>query len=109
MTEIFPYIFENRWILIVLITPVGCFIWYKIRFKFLTDIILPFGIIGVVLTGLGVVLCNTTVSTAQTINVLMLQELHVAGKLIPIGYIFIIFSLIACVDACLEKAFKTKN
>ena len=109
MEELFHFINEKLWILIVLITPVICFIWYKLRYRFLSDLILPFFIFGIVITVVGVVLSNATVSTTQTINALMLKELHVAGKLIPIGYIFVLFSLIAMVDTVLNRMFKINN
>ena len=103
------YIYENMWVLIVLITPLIVFVWYKTKFTNLSDLIKPFFFIGLILTALGIFLNNITFSTEKTIQSLLLKDIEVAGKFIPIGYCFILMALLSFIDTLFDKIFKTNK
>jgi len=107
MQQIINWVFENIFLLIILVLPPACYVWYKIKQENLKFLTLPFFVIGIILVSLGAIISGIAFSTQKTIQILLLQDMEVAGKFIPIGYCFILISVIFFVDSALERVFKT--
>lgn len=102
------YFSQKAYLAFVLLASIGTFLYFRNKDKEFVGRDKLFLVLGLISVGIGCVLVQLIHGHDVLVDCLLLKERLVSGKLILIGYIFVLLSFFFYVDRLIENLFAKK-